>query len=189
MAHLTLENALIVTSAVGSTITGFNDSVVFDSRSDFGSTTIGPHIYNQTDGYISRFDKQQGGFGVYGAAAQKKLTFQTAIHGNPIQGNCSIMGKMRIGWIGNGNYTNGGCMEFLVTVVTNGLGSVTQVNHSAGDTDGLLHINGSGQTDPIITVGSDSPSTFYVQFQFSAEAFNAGSKASWQFEYGWCANG
>jgi hypothetical protein len=187
--HLTLDNSSIVTSVVGPTITCFNDSVVFDSRSDFGSTTIGPFIYNQTDGYISRFDKQQGGFGVFGASPQKKLTFQTSIHGHPIQSNCSIMGKMRIGWIGNGNYTNGGCMEFLVVVTTNGFGAVSVVNHSAGDTDGLMHISGSGQTDPIVTVGSDSPSSFYVQFMFAGEAFNQGSKASWQFEYGWCANG
>lgn len=146
----------------------YGGRIVATNANGFGSYTINPYAANQGDGYKARADKQFGTFKLVGTVPTKTLTFSTTIHGHAMPENSVLFGKMRVGWCGDGSYTNGGAMEFLFTVTSDAIGNVRLFSCGLSDntvaagssttlTSGLKPAPANGDCDFSIPSGANTP--------------------------------
>lgn len=102
----------------------------------YGSYTIVPSVI--TSNLKPQKNKQFGSFIVYGSngtgsASETILTFSTDIHGEHMPASSILVGKFMLGWMGNGNYTDGGAIDFLFTITSDASGYINRWHCSLDD--------------------------------------------------------
>ena len=168
----------------------YDGRILVRQKADYGSCTVVPKAYEQSTTFTPRKERYYGGFSLTGNAANKALTFSTAIHGVSCPTSTtygrSIVGKFLIGWLGNGHLTNGGAQLFLFSLGITSSGAIQTFfsgNATAGAHIDLL----TSQSAPTIATSSTS-NTFTFTISCPQSAASDINRFYWEVDYGWAAS-
>jgi len=158
------------------TSTAANGGLIHVAANDAGSANISysPHFASATQ--APRIFRDAGGFRLTGSGSSQDLAFYTAIHGIPVPNDGtvrSILGKLTLGWLGNGHLTNGAAQEYLFAL---GMLADGTLNNFFITIVGSV-LNG-GQAAPTITQSFGANS-----FTFTIRAASAGGADVTRFCY------
>lgn len=172
-------------SVTGSILQASSNTIIAASQNNFSSYTLDAYPLGANMFNIPRKDKKFGVFRLTGTSNVKYLNFNTSIHSNTMAPNSIEMGTFMIGWMGNGNYTNGGAVQFIFTITSDGSGNIlrinTSLNNSAcapGGTITLLsgsnpsasngdniYVCPTGTNTPLINISALGGTTFQISVQ------------------------
>ncbi|MCK9567831.1 hypothetical protein M0R72_02625 [Candidatus Pacearchaeota archaeon] len=128
------------------------DHLVTTNANGYGSYAISPIAYDGGTYQVPRTDKFFGTFKLVGTAPTYSVQIPTTIHSAGMPRNSVLLGRIRVGWNGNGSYTNGGAIEFLYTITSDGGGKVKMFCCSISDNTVL-----AGGSSPVSSVGKPVP--------------------------------
>ena len=204
------DNLILSKESYGTVLQSVFQKIVSVNNGGYGSYTLTPTAYDQSINQRPRKDKQFGTFKLLGNTGEKTITFSTAIHGASMpttDGYSILTGMFRIGWIGNGSYTNGCALQFPYTISSDASGNInaiycaiTDAFGTPGTTTTLLSGSAPSSTTgnsmwvvpatahtPLFTLIIPAGPTTVWSFNFRA-VYNAPfdvAKFFWENEYGW----
>jgi hypothetical protein len=123
--------------------------LIVSQETDSGSYTIAPRPLSSDT--APRQDRQYGSFSLTGATETERVYFTTNMHGRSMPASSVLLGRFRLGWVGNGSYSAGGAIQFIYTVITNSSGYIVSFYSSLSDV--------SCYTGETVSLIIDSPST------------------------------
>ena len=159
-----------------------NGGMIHVAASDYGSSNIAYNPHFSSSANAHRIFKDAGGFSLTGPSSSQSLAFYTAIHGVAVPSDGSvrnILGKLTLGWLGNGHITNGAAQEYLFAL---GLLADGTANTFFISTLGSV-LNG-GQAAPLITL-SNSSNSFTFTIRANAAANDDVTKFCYWLQFEW----
>lgn len=161
---------------------GTSGGLIAVEASNTGSSSLGYAPHFASAGAAPRLYKDAGGFKLTGSSETKALVFYTDIHGLAVPSDGTVrnvVGKLTLGWLGNGHLTNGAALEYLFALGLSNTGTISTFNVTA-----LGSVLNGGQVAPTVTL-SNSSNGFTFTVQAAAADVSEVTRFCYWIKYEW----